>query len=46
MGIKKILALTTLGFVNTLGAGLPGISYSYNAAGINTMNHLIAPLIF
>lgn len=46
MGIKKILLFTTLGFVNTLGAGLPGVTYSASAAGINTFNEIITPYVF
>jgi hypothetical protein len=46
MGIKKILLLTTLGFVNTFAAPTAGVAYSASAAGVNTFNSIIAPYIF
>lgn len=46
MGIKKILLLTTLGFVNTIAASNPGFAYSVSAKGVNTFNSIITPYVF
>lgn len=46
MGIKKILLLTTLGFVSAFAAPQPGFAYSVSAKGVNTFNTIAAPYIF
>lgn len=46
MGIKKILTLTTLGFVNAFAASQPGLGYSASAAGVNTFNAIVTPYVF
>jgi hypothetical protein len=46
MGIKKILALTTLGFVSVLGATQPGFALSISEKGVNTFNAIATPYVF
>lgn len=46
MGIKKLLALSVVGFASVLGASNPGVAYSASVSGINTLNTIISPFVF
>jgi hypothetical protein len=47
MGIKKLLALTFVGFASTaIAAAGPGLSYSATTAGVNALGGVISPVVF